>query len=80
MNTQINIRMSDQLLENAMKYAKKYGYGNIQELMKESLREKLFDESLISKRELLLVKKLIKATNEKGLWKSEDELFKALER
>lgn len=79
-STQINIRMNDELLENAREYAKKYGFGNVQELMKESLREKLFKEESISKDELILIKKLIKVTNEKGLWKSEKDLFKKLKR
>ncbi len=78
MNTQINVRMSDELLNTAQKYAEKNGFGNVQELMKESLREKLFPS--ITKEELVLVKKLIQVTNKKGLWKSEEELFKALER
>ena len=80
MTTQVNIRLSEELIIGAQKYAKKHGFGNIQELLKETLREKLFPETMISKKELLLVKKLIQATNEKGLWKSEDELFKALDR
>lgn len=70
--------MSDELLNTAQKYAEKNGFGNVQELMKESLREKLFPS--ITKEELVLVKKLIQVTNKKGLWKSEEELFKALER
>ncbi len=80
MNTQVNIRMSDQLLVNAQKYAQKHGFGNVQELIKESLREKVFDETLISKEELVLVKRLMKVTEEKGLWKSEKELFDVLNR
>ena len=64
MNTQINVRMSDELLNTAQKYAEKNGFGNVQELMKESLREKLFPS--ITKEELVLVKKLIQVTNKKG--------------
>ena len=80
MNSQINVRMSDQLLANAQKYATKHGYGNVQELIKESLREKVFDETLITKEELVLIKKLVKVTEEKGLWKSEKELFQKLQK
>ena len=78
--TQINVRLSDKMLNKAGTYAKKHGFSNIQELIKETLREKLFGGSLITKEELVLVKKLAHATDEKGLWKSENELFNALDR
>jgi hypothetical protein len=76
MNQQINLRLPSKLLSNASVYAKKNGFTNLQELIKETLREKIFPETTISKKELFLVKKLLKATDEKGLWKSEGELFK----
>lgn len=79
MNQQINVRLSAKLLNNASTYAKENGFSNVQELIKETLREKLFPDT-ISQKELMLVKKLIQATKEKELWKSEEELFKALDR
>jgi Arc/MetJ-type ribon-helix-helix transcriptional regulator len=78
--TQINIRLEDSFLGKARKYAQKHGFSNVQELLKESLREKLFDEPMITKEELVLVKKLAKATEEKNLWGTEDELFQKLRR
>jgi hypothetical protein len=80
MNTQINLRLPETLLGNAKKYAEKHGFSNVQELMKETLREKLFGEQLITKEELMLVKRLAKATEEKGLWGTEEELFQKLKR
>jgi hypothetical protein len=80
MNTQINIRIPEKLLNNAASYANKNGFSNVQELIKETLREKLFPEAMISKKELMLVKKLIEATDEKSLWASEEELFRKLKR
>jgi hypothetical protein len=80
MNQQINLRLPGKLLNNASNYAKKNGFNNIQELIKETLREKLFPETTISKKELILIKKIVEATNKKGLWKSEDELFKVLDK
>ena len=76
--TQINVRISDQLLVNAQKYAKEHGFGNVQELMKESLREKLFPT--ISKEELNLVKKLADLTKNNDLFGTEGQLFKKLKR
>jgi hypothetical protein len=78
--TQINVRLDDSFLGKARKYAQKNGFNTVQELMKESLREKLFGEPMITKEELMLVKKLARATEEKGLWGTEEELFQKLKR
>jgi hypothetical protein len=78
--TQINVRLDDSFLGKARKYAQKNGFSTVQELMKESLREKLFDEPVITKEELMLVKKLAGVTEEKGLWGTEEELFQKLKR
>ncbi len=80
MNTQINLRVPDELLEQSRGYAKNHGFGNIQELIKESLREKIFGTPLITKEELFLVRRLAEATKEKNLFGSEEELFRKLKR
>lgn len=77
---QINVRLSDHILTTAAHYAKKNGFGNIQELIKESLREKIFGNPMLTKEELLLVRKLAKVTEEKNLWGTEEELFSKLKR
>lgn len=77
--TQFNVRLSDQMIASANRYVKKHGFGNIQELIKESLREKLFPVEL-TKEELMLVKKLAQVTEEKNLWGTEEELFSKLKR
>lgn len=43
MTDQINVRLPDNLLKEAKKYAKDFGFSNIQELIKESLRERIYD-------------------------------------
>ena len=68
------------MVTSASEYAKKHGFGNVQELIKESLREKLFEESIITNEELMLVKKLAQLTQEKHLWGTEEQLFKKLKR
>lgn len=80
MNTQINLRLPEKVLTSATSYAKKHGYSTIQELIKETLREKLFEEPKISKAELTLVKKLAEVTEKKNLYGTEEELFKKLRR
>jgi len=41
MNTQINVRIQNNLFKSAQEFAKTNGYKNVQELMKEALREKI---------------------------------------
>ena len=79
MNTQINLRMPPKMLVSAKSYAEEHGFSTVQEFIKETLREKLFEED-ITKKEMVLVKKLVKATEEKGLYGTEKELFKKLKR
>ena len=78
--TQLNVRLADPLLDKATTYAKKNGFNNIQELIKESLREKVFGEAIITKEELMLVKKLAQLSEEKNLWETEEKLFNKLKR
>ncbi len=78
MNNQINLRLSDKLLHSAKNYAEKNGFSNIQELIKETLREKLFWKKDISKKELMLVQKLANISEKEGLFGKEEELFKKL--
>ncbi len=72
--------MDDSFLNKAKVYAEKNGFSNVQKLMKETLRERLFNDNLITKEELLLVKKLMQATEENKLWETEEELFSKLKR
>lgn len=67
------------MLKKAQSYAKAHGFGNVQELVKESLREKLFGPA-ITKEELVLVKRLAEANEKHNLWGTEEELFKKLKR
>ncbi len=43
MTTQINLRVSDEFLKNARLHAKKQGYLNVQEFIREAAREKLYE-------------------------------------
>ncbi|MCB9370727.1 hypothetical protein H6501_03960 [Candidatus Woesearchaeota archaeon] len=47
MVTQVNLKFQDSFYELAMEYVEKKGYMNIQELLRESLREKIFENSEI---------------------------------
>ena len=47
MTTQINLRVTEDLLEEAQQYAKSNGFLNVQEFFREAAREKLFYDSKI---------------------------------
>lgn len=62
MNKQINLRLPQTILVQSEKYAKKHGFNTVQEFIKETVREKLFE---ISKEEEKLIKKLIEVSGGK---------------
>ncbi len=81
MNTQVNIRLPDDLLEKAQAYAEENGFGTLQEFIKETIREKVFDEPTISEKELDLVIKLAGAISKnKSLLGTREELNLKLKR
>lgn len=48
MGTQISLKLSDKMLVTARKYARSYGYENLQDFIREMLREKLFERESVS--------------------------------
>lgn len=79
---QINLKLSKNLLEAAESYAKSYGYRNVQELVAESVREKIFEKNefdeTFSEKEIELIDSLIGASIKKKALVSESELNKVL--
>ncbi len=80
MNTQINLRLPEKIIVSAKLYSQEHGFGSIQDFIKETIREKLFDEPEITKAELALVKKLVEVSEKKQLYGTEKELFTKLRR
>ncbi|MFA6461188.1 MAG: hypothetical protein WCV90_02890 [Candidatus Woesearchaeota archaeon] len=81
MGTQINLRLSDELLLKAQDYSNKHGFDNVQEFIKETIRERLFNEPSISDAELKLVLKLADAVKrDKKLLGTREELNSKLKR
>lgn len=76
MNTQVNLRLPGKMLMSARAYAKKNGFGSVQELIKESLREKILEK--VSAKEIKLIKSLIALSEKKKLYGTEKELFDKL--
>ena len=46
MNAQVNVRFPKKLLKAVEKYADDYGYSNVQDFIRETIREKIFPETL----------------------------------
>lgn len=44
MTAQINIRVSEDFLDDARNYAKNHGYLNIQEFIRDAAREKIYEQ------------------------------------
>ena len=80
MNTQINLRLPEKMLTSARSYARKHGFGTVQDLIKETLRDRLFEKPGISSAELALVKKLTEVSEKKNLYGTEKQLFQKLKR
>lgn len=78
MNLQVNVRLNQNLLSNAKTYAKKHGYSTVQDLIKDSLREKVFEEKTLSDEEAMLISKLIEVSEKNSLFGSEEDLFNKL--
>jgi len=80
---QINLKMPESLFIATKRYVENFGFRNIQDLVLESMREKVFerneyDESF-NEEEIKLIDELIKTSLEKKKIISEAELIKALE-
>ncbi len=78
MTTQINLRLPDSMLARVKKHAESRGFDSIQDFIRETIREKIFGEPELTKKELELVKRLIKLADDRKLYVSEEELFKKL--
>lgn len=79
MNQQVNLRLPGKLLDSAKSYADSHGYGTLQEFIKETLREKVFEPG-ISEKEMALIRRLLKASEAKNLYGTEKELFESVRK
>ncbi|PIN99930.1 hypothetical protein COT72_03780 [archaeon CG10_big_fil_rev_8_21_14_0_10_43_11] len=78
---QLNVKLPEKLLQNAQKYVKTFGFTNVQELIRDSLREKIFEsryDETFTQREINLIDSVIKTSLEQGHVISEEELVNVL--
>lgn len=81
---QINLKLPLNLLTAAENYSKKFGFQNIQELAKVSIREKIYPkieyDNTYSKKELKVIGKIVDKLMKKGEFVSEEELRRTLSK
>lgn len=79
---QLNLKIPENLYKSASIYAKNFGYQNIQELLKVSVREKIYNEieydKNYTKKEIDIIEKIVKKLIKKNKFISEEELFRKL--
>jgi len=74
---QINLKLPMNLFEAASNYAKSFGFRNIQDLIYDSLREKVFEnnefDDSFTKKEIELIENLLTTSVKQGKVLSEEE-------
>lgn len=58
MTIQLNLRMNDKLFTSATNYANEFGYENVQDFIRQTIREKVFEEDFLTSKELELAQRL----------------------
>ncbi|MFP4402963.1 MAG: hypothetical protein ACOC3X_03830 [Nanoarchaeota archaeon] len=80
MSTQINLKLSDEIFNTAKSYAKIKGYNNLQDFIRELLREKLFENEEKSLNGFLTYKASEENLAKNWLLKEEEEAWKHLQK
>ena len=77
---QINLKIPSNLYVSAESFAESYGYRNVQDLVAESLREKIFEKSdfdeSFTEKEIELIDKIIEKSLKSGKLVDAKEYFK----
>ncbi len=77
MSTQISLKLSDKMFDTAKNFADVKGFDNLQDFIRETIREKLFDEPLDG---LLTYKASEKSLAKNWLSAKEDKAWKHLQK
>lgn len=79
MSTQISIKFSDEMLERAKDFAGKSGFNNLQDFIREILRQKLFEQEVENLGGIYTSKASEKSLAKNWLTKEEDKAWKHLQ-
>ncbi len=80
MTIQLNLRMNEKLFTGAKTYAEELGYENIQDFIREMIREKVFEENKLTSKELELTQRIEKISDKKNLYGTEEDIKDVLRR
>ena len=78
MGTQISLKLSERMMSSAKSYAEIYGFGSLQDFIREVLREKLFEEEVFGGKHTYLASEKSLAKN--WMKKEEDEAWAHLQK
>lgn len=78
MGTQISLKLSDKLFDTARKYAEEKGYENLQDFIRETIREKLFEDETVKGLHTYLASEA--ALAKRWLSKEEDEAWRHMQK
>ena len=78
MSTQISLQLSEKMMKIAKTYADMNGYDTLQDFIRETLREKLFNEEKIGGKETYLASH--KSLAKKWLLKEEEQAWEHLQK
>ncbi len=78
MGTQISIKLSEKMFDSAKGYADMYGYDSLQDFIRETIREKLFENEKLSGKKTYLASEKALARN--WMSKEEDEAWAHLQK
>lgn len=78
MGTQISIKLSEKMFDSAKSYAEMYGYDSLQDFIRQTIREKLFENEGLNGKQTYLASENSLARN--WLLKEEDEAWAHLQK
>lgn len=78
MSTQISLKLSDKMFDSAKGYVETYGFDNLQDFIRETLREKLFEKEEVKGKLTYLASEKSLARN--WMSKEEDEAWAHLQK
>ncbi len=73
MNQQINLRLPPKLIKDAQGKAKAMGFGTIQAYIEQTIREDIYDDYVLTKKESELIERVVKASHDPRFRVTEEE-------
>jgi predicted Zn-ribbon and HTH transcriptional regulator len=72
--------MNDKLFDTVKNYSEAFGYENVQDFIRETIREKVFDEDYLTPKEIELIERFNKVSEENNIYGSMKDIEKLIEK